>query len=116
MALPRFLQSCLWSYDLSRMDKDRSKELIITQVINYGNERQLLWMKENYSLPQIEVVVTHPLRGMWWREKLRYWLGVFGKIIDPLRFEVAIIYLVNPKIKLMTEFFKRVELEKHAIA
>lgn len=114
--LPDFLQSSLWSYDISQMDKDRSKTLIITQVINYGDERQLVWMKENYSLPEIEEVVTHPQRGMWWREKLRYWLGVFGKIIDPLRFEVAIIDLVNPKTKLMTEFFKRVDLEKHAAA
>lgn len=108
MAIPAFLQSCLWSYNLSKLDKKRSKHLIITQIINYGNDKQLSWLKKNYSPEEIKKVVSHPSRGVWFRDKLRFWLKVFNLTIDPLDFEVAIFDL-NPRPKLMRAFFERIK-------
>lgn len=104
--IPAFLKSCLWSYDLSRLDKKKDKRLIITQIINYGDNKQLSWLKKNYSQKEVKEVISHPNRGLWFREKLRFWLGFFNVMIDPLEFEVAILDL-NPRIKLMRAFFER---------
>ncbi|MBU1486743.1 hypothetical protein KKH56_01660 [bacterium] len=46
MAVPKFLQSALWSYDLSKMDAGNKddKRIIIEQVLNYGIWEQLKWL------------------------------------------------------------------------
>lgn len=106
MGLPKFLQSCLWSYDLSIMDKIKDKNLIITQIINYGDDKELKWLRVNYKDEEIKKVVSHPKRGVWWREKLRQWLGYFNLMIDPLEFEAAIRDL-NPRTKLQQAYFQR---------
>ena len=77
MALPSFLQSCLASYDLSKMDKNRHKETIIT------------------SVKEIEEVVASPQRGMWFREVLNYWQKILDIKIPKNIFDKAIIDL-NP--------------------
>ena len=110
------MQSCLWSYDISKMDPLNAKALIISQAINYGDYRQLDWMVRNYSDEEIKEVVTHPARGMWWREKLRSWLGKYGVMIDPLRYELAIREIDLKPASLYAEFFKRVDRDKHEVA
>ena len=104
--LPEFLQSVLWSYDLSKMDRERDWKLIIGQGLNYGNDKVISWIKENYSDNQIKQVILHPRRGMWWRERLRKWLNYFDTMIDPLDFEVAIQDL-NLRPRLTDAFFAR---------
>ena len=54
MALPSFLQSCLASYDLSKMDKNRHKETIITSVLNKGDGKDLDWLCKTYTRKEIE--------------------------------------------------------------
>jgi len=114
--LPEFLQSCLWSYDISEMDKDRDKRLVITQVINYGDKKQLKWMEDNYTHEEIKEVVLHPRRGVWWRDKLRWWIKRFRVMIDPLQFEGAIRENSLRPISLTAEFFKRIDREKNEVA
>lgn len=106
MSIPDFLQSSLWSYDLSKLDKKQDRRLIVTQIINYGDDKQLLWLKKNYSRKEIKEVVSHPDRGLWFREKLRLWLKIFNFMIDPLEYEAAILDL-KPRIKLARAFFER---------
>lgn len=78
MKVPKFLQSTLWSYDLTRMDNGKAKNLIITQVLNHGTWEQLLWLLKNYSLKDIKSVLRKPQRGVWQKETLNYW----SKILD----------------------------------
>lgn len=104
--LPEFLKSVLWSYDFSKMDKDKNRNLIISQGLNYGDDEVVAWIKQNYTENQIKEVVTHPRRGIWWRERLRKWLGYFNIMLDPLDFEVAIRDL-NLRPKLVDAFFAR---------
>ena len=106
MAVPTFLQSCLWSYDLSKLDKHSDYQLIIGQTLNWGNQQQIDWVQSNYSPELIQHVLRHPSRGMWFRSKLRHWLQQFNIMIDPLDFEAAIIDL-NPRIKLTQAWFTR---------
>ena len=108
------MQSCLWSYDISVIDPQKAKKLIITQAINHGDARQLGWVTQHYSDEEIREVVTNPARGVWWREKLRLWLGKYGVMIDPLKYELAIREITLKPISLAAEFFKRVEKDTHA--
>lgn len=104
--LPGFMKSCLWSYDLDTMDKKRDARLIITQVLNWGDKRQIDWVKKSYSQDHIKNAVLLPSRGVWFRGKLRQWLAYFRAMIDPLDFEAAIIDM-TPRIKLPTAVLRR---------
>jgi hypothetical protein len=114
--LPEFLKSCLWSYDLNELDGEKFKKLVITQVLNYGDKKAVKWVEENYSQEEIRETVIHPTRGMWWREKLVKWLNYFGELVDPIKFEVAVIDLNNSRKILWNMFWRRIEIEKEQYA
>lgn len=106
MPVPAFLKTSLWSYDLSKMDPQKGSGEIITQVLNYGGEKEIGWIRQTYSQERIKEVLAHPMRGSWYRERLRKWLTEFNLQIDPLEFELAIRDL-NPRTSLVKEFFRR---------
>lgn len=93
MALPKFLQPCLASYDLSQLDIKRDHELIITEVLNKGNYRDLRWLGQTYTQDEIKSVVASPMRGMWLRSVLVYWLRIFDLKIPEAVLRKAIINL-----------------------
>lgn len=93
MAVPKFLQPCLASYDLSKMDSKRDKELIITEVLNKGNYQDLRWLGETYTQNEIKSVVASPIRGMWLKSILIYWLRIFDLQIPEGALRKAIINL-----------------------
>lgn len=76
--LPNFLQSALWSYDLKKMTKNRYKNIIITQILNYGTWPQLQWLLKNYSAKEIKEVLKNPARGMWRADVINYWEKIFN--------------------------------------
>lgn len=78
MALPKFLQSCFPSYDLTKLGKEKDKRLIITQILNYGTEKEIAWLGRNYSREEIEKAVKFPSRGMWMESVLTYWQKIFN--------------------------------------
>ena len=114
--LPAFMQSCLWSYDISKINPQKDQHLIITQAINYGTPQQLRWTLQNYTAAEIKEVVIHPTRGIWWRDKLRFWLNKFGVMIDPLKFEVAVREINIRPTSLMGEFFRQVDVNQNTVA
>lgn len=93
MALPKFLQPYLAGYDLRYLDLEKDKELIITQILNRGDDEVLRWLGKNYSPKEIRQVVSSPTRGMWLRSILNYWLKIFGLKLDKKVFNQAIIDL-----------------------
>lgn len=95
MALPSFLQPCLASYNLSKMDKNRDKITIITEVLNKGDGEALNWLCKTYTQKQIRAVIKNPTRGMWLSEILTYWLKIFEIKLPENVFKAAIIDL-NP--------------------
>jgi len=95
MGLPKFLQPCLASYDLAKMDSERDKEIIITSVLNKGDFRALNWLGTTYSRKEIEKVVSSPIRGMWLKSILSYWQKIFNIKLRKEEFKQAILNL-NP--------------------
>lgn len=107
MALPNFLQPSLASYDLSKMDKKRDKETIITDVLNKGDGQDLEWLCKTYTKKEISAVVASPRRGMWFKEILTYWQKILDVKIPRFKRELAYINM-DPmaNIDLYKKFFK----------
>lgn len=78
MALPKFLQPYLASYDLAQLDVKEDKRLIITEILNKGDDQALCWLGETYSQREIKQVVSLPIRGLWMKSVLNYWLKIFN--------------------------------------
>ena len=93
MALPKFLKPCFPSYDLDSLDLQRNKKLIITQILNFGTERDLKWLGRAYSQRDFKEVLSQPERGVWLKEVLLYWLKVFNLKISKKAFQQAILDL-----------------------
>ena len=96
MALPKFLQPYLPSYDVTKLEKDIPgvSDEIITQVLNLGDDKAVAWVFDNYTLDEIKNVVKNPQRGVWNEESLNYWKKIL-KISKVSDYEKAILN-INP--------------------
>ena len=96
--LPKFLQSALWSYDLNGLDlKNKAdKRIVIEQILNYGNEKQLEWVLKNCSKNEIQEVIKNPKRGIWLEKALNLWSGFYQVRISEDKYQKAIMRL-EPK-------------------
>lgn len=105
--LPKFLQSFLPSYDISQMELDNleDKQEIITQILNYGNKKDIIWLFRTYSLKEIRDVISHPMRGCWREKVLNYWTKFFNIKLPKIIYEVA-IFSFQPRPKLAEQYFK----------
>ena len=74
---PSFLQPCLWSYDIRRLDCLTHADTIITQVLNYGDWRMVRWALHAYQSSTIRRVISHPRRGQWFPQTLSLWMKVY---------------------------------------
>lgn len=85
MALPKFLQPYLASYNLSKLDKDDPavRQELITQILNSGDDRATRWLFKTYSKRTIKKAIYHPKRGSWFKDSLSYWQRIFGVKIPP---------------------------------
>ena len=88
--LPRFLQPILWSYDISKMNTEDDKDIIIEQILNYGAEEELKWLIKTYRDRDIRNVLSHPSRGNWFPDVLNYWLNILNIKLDKDDYELAI--------------------------
>lgn len=104
MALPNFLQPYLASYDLRSLDPKRDGDLIITQVLNRGDDEAVRWLGENYFQKEIKQVISSPTRGMWMRSVLDYWLKCLGIKIPKFTYELA-LFSFDPRPELVERFF-----------
>lgn len=95
MALPKFLQPCFPSYNLKSLDKNRDKKLIITEILNFGTEKDLIWLTKNYSKEDLKNVVVKPDKGVWLKDVLLYWQKILNLKILEKDFKKAIID-INP--------------------
>ena len=95
MALPSFLQPYLASYNLSKLDIEKDKKLIITEILNKGDSQALKWLTRHYSKKDIKSTIELPIRGSWLKPTLDYWLKIFGIKKSDKTYNEAIINL-NP--------------------
>ena len=60
--IPPCIARCLWSFDLNNFDLEKYKELLITQVLNYGDWQGVSY--KTYSEKDIKEVIKHPRHGL----------------------------------------------------
>ena len=95
MAIPKFLQPYLASYELSRLDIEKDKDVIITEILNKGDAKALSWLAKTYSQEELREVVSSPIRGLWMKSVLKYWQKILDINIPQDKFKRAILDL-NP--------------------
>ncbi len=71
----------LWSYDVDKMDTDKDKKRIITNVLNLGTKSVVEELFRTYKKSEIKEVVEKPLPGEWNDKSLNFWSMIFG--IEP---------------------------------
>jgi hypothetical protein len=68
----------LWSYDLDKLDVEKDKRRIITNVLNLGTKEVCDLLFSIYSKEDIKKEVVNPLPGEWNKKSLNYWSIIFN--------------------------------------
>lgn len=91
--IPKRMKYLFWSYDIGSLDLEEDKDYIITQVLNYGTWDDLKLLYKFYSEKDIEEVVSHPQRGIWFEKTLNFWTKMLDIKIEEEVYEKAIFRL-----------------------
>lgn len=91
--IPRGVARCLWSYEPTSIDLRRDRELIVTQVLNHGDWREVRWLFKTYPEEEIRTVVAHPRRGLWFKRVLNFWCLILKVKLPPRVLERAFFRL-----------------------
>ncbi len=76
--MPQSVRAVLWSYDLNKIDLATHKELIITQVLNFGSKEATDWLFKTYSKDEIIKVASLVPLGQWDKKSLALWSLYLG--------------------------------------
>lgn len=68
----------LWSYDIEKIDLEKNKKRIITNVLNLGTKEATDLLFEIYDRNEIKQYVRNPLPGEWNDKSLNYWSIIFN--------------------------------------
>jgi len=71
--LPESVKATLWSYDLAQLELQKHKELIISQVLNFGSLEAISWLFTNYSSADIKEAALNTPLGAWDKKSLNLW-------------------------------------------
>ncbi len=85
-SLPTFLQPFLWSYDITRLDRDQHKNIIIKNLLNFGDIRSTRWLKTHYNDLEIREVITSSVITEWNKRSINLWSLVYDAHPKKTRF------------------------------
>lgn len=77
--IPFFVKPFLWSYDISRLNLDKDSKIIITNILNLGDEKAVNWLFSRYSRKDIIKSLKDPLPGWWDKKSLNFWSVIFNQ-------------------------------------
>ena len=84
--IPDFVKPFLWSYDVSKLDIEKDKKRIITNVLNHGTKEATDWLFSIFNINDITEVIENPIPGEWNKKSLNFWSFILGvKIGDTVR-------------------------------
>ena len=76
--IPQFIQPFLWSYDLSGLDLENHKNLIIQNILNLGSVQATIWLKETYTSEKIKNAIKRSIRSEWSKKSINLWSLVYN--------------------------------------
>ena len=65
--------------------------MIITNVLNFGDTEDVVWLFKTYDTAEIIDVVQNPSRGSWSREALHYWQLILDVQVERGKAERALM-------------------------
>jgi len=71
--LPLFLKPFFWSYDFSQLNIKSNEKLIIKNILNYGDEKSVKWLRDIFSETQIKKVIKNSSISEWDKKSLNLW-------------------------------------------
>lgn len=57
--LPSFLRQYFWDVNFDNLDLQKKPLYILSKILEYGDEKSVAWMKENFTSKQVEEVLLH---------------------------------------------------------
>ena len=85
--IPQFLRPFLWSYDLSRLDMEKHKNIIIKNILDFGTVQATDWLKENYSKDEIKKAIALSIQSDWSKKSINLWSFVYNVQPKKTRFK-----------------------------
>lgn len=76
--IPKQIRPFLWSYDISKLDLEKDKKRIITNVLNLGSKEATDWLFSAFEKKDIIEAVENPLPGEWNKKSLHFWALILG--------------------------------------
>ena len=76
--LPQELRPLFWSYKFNDLDMSKDRNLVITQVINYGSLAEWRWMVSAYGKDSVREVLGAVRSGEFKPRALKLASIVFG--------------------------------------
>ena len=76
--IPKFVRPYLWSYNISKLDFEKDKKRIITNILNYGNKEATDWLFSTFGRKDICDAVEKPIPGEWNRKSINFWSLILG--------------------------------------
>ncbi|MFA6340876.1 MAG: hypothetical protein WCX27_01375 [Candidatus Paceibacterota bacterium] len=76
--IPPYVKPFLWSYDTDRLDDERDKKRIVTNVLNLGTKKATDWLFSVFKKEDIRNALMEPLRGEWNKKSLNLWSLIFN--------------------------------------
>ncbi len=55
--LPQFLKRYFWDTDFQKLDKKKHSWFIIERILEYGDEKAVKWMEDNFRKNEIKKVL-----------------------------------------------------------
>lgn len=75
--LPQFIQPFLWSYDLSKLDKQAHKDIIIKNILDFGDVQSTDWLKQQYTKEDITSTIERSTASSWSKKSLNFWSFIY---------------------------------------
>ncbi|MFZ5376357.1 MAG: DUF6922 domain-containing protein [Patescibacteria group bacterium] len=83
-SLPRSAQKIFWSCDFSQLDKEKHREYIIHQVLQYGDLNDFKWLEKIYSLTKIKNTFVNRPRSTYQPQTFNFVKNYLLKISDSI--------------------------------
>ncbi len=74
--LPKFLKQYFWDVDFKSVDADKYRVDIIRRILNYGNQRAVVWMYKNFEKSEMKKALVN-FRG-YSLKSANYWSLILG--------------------------------------
>lgn len=74
--LPGYLKKYFWEVDFGKLDYKKKSDFVIKRILEYGDEKAVRWMFENYTRQRIKRVLCK-YRG-YSRKTANFWGIMLG--------------------------------------